>query len=440
MTDQNKQQISVDWKEATLGDYISIKHGFAFKGEYFSEQENENVLLTPGNFNIGGGFKANKFKYYIGSFPEEYILRAGDLIVTMTDLSKDGDTLGYPAKVPHYENRNFLHNQRIGLVQFKRKDLDRDFLYYLMCTRNYQKSLVNSASGSTVRHTSPNKIREHKSLFPSFPEQQAIASVLSAFDDKIELLREQNKTLEAIAQTLFNRWFVEFNFPDENGQPYLDSGGRTIDSELGEIPEGWEVGRLDDVIDYVVDNRGKTPPLSEKGYKLLEGFNIFCEETFPVFYQGEKQKKVSEKIYGSWFRKGHPEYLDILCATVGTLPKWCFAPKNIDFCIAQNIISLRVNREVCSPFYIKHLFNSHYFINLFNGRLITAVQPSIKVPHMLDMPIIIPEKLINKQFDDLIDPFYDEIHNNYSQIQTLSQFRDTLLPKLMRGEVRVKGF
>ncbi len=84
-----------DWREVKLGDFIKVKHGFAFKGEYFSELENENILLTPGNFKIGGGFKLDKFKYYHSSVPSDYILGDGDIIITMTDLSKEGDTLGY---------------------------------------------------------------------------------------------------------------------------------------------------------------------------------------------------------------------------------------------------------------------------------------------------------------------------------------------------------
>lgn len=82
-----------NWKTYKLGDLIEIKHGYAFKGEYFSDKPSENILLTPGNFNIGGGFKSDKFKYYVGEPPKEYVLKENDLIITMTDLSKAGDTL-----------------------------------------------------------------------------------------------------------------------------------------------------------------------------------------------------------------------------------------------------------------------------------------------------------------------------------------------------------
>src|SRR5439155_22838295 len=89
------------WTSRTLSKVIAIKHGYAFAGKYFAEEPPRDILLTPGNFAIGGGFKGDKFKYYRGSVPEEFVLRTGDLLLTMTDLSKQADTLGYPAFVPH---------------------------------------------------------------------------------------------------------------------------------------------------------------------------------------------------------------------------------------------------------------------------------------------------------------------------------------------------
>src|SRR5690242_5162290 len=107
------------WKPYKLGDLVEIKHGFAFKGEFFSDVPSANVLLTPGNFNIGGGFKSDKFKYYVGEVDDDYVLKKNDLIVTMTDFSKAGDTLGFAAKVPEQVRVKYLHNQRLGLIQFK---------------------------------------------------------------------------------------------------------------------------------------------------------------------------------------------------------------------------------------------------------------------------------------------------------------------------------
>jgi type I restriction enzyme S subunit len=223
-----------EWKKTKLGDLIDVKHGYAFKGEFFTEIPTENVLLTPANFHIGGGFKHGKFKYYDGEFPQEYILKGGDVIITMTDLSKMGDTLGYSAKIPK-NNKNFLHNQRLGLVIPISENINIDFIHWLLRTREYQKTIVGSCSGSTVKHTSPSKIRGYVFLLPSFPEQKRIADVLSCFDAKIENLRRQNETLENIAQTLFKHWFIDFEFPNADGKPYKSSGGVMVPSEGSDL-------------------------------------------------------------------------------------------------------------------------------------------------------------------------------------------------------------
>src|SRR5258708_38022 len=126
------------WMPIALGELIDIKHGFAFKGDFFRDNPPGDILLTPGNFAIGRGFKADKFKYYVGSFPNDYILEEGDLIVTMTDLSKNADTLGYPALVPKAQTYHYLHNQRLGKIVFRAgAPITKDFLYFLLCSKPY---------------------------------------------------------------------------------------------------------------------------------------------------------------------------------------------------------------------------------------------------------------------------------------------------------------
>ena len=141
------------WKEVKLGEIINIKHGYGFKGEFFSDEETENILLTPGNFNIGGGFKADKLKYYAGPINENFILNENDVIVTMTDLSKMADTLGFSAKIPRDSSKKYLHNQRIGLVELINNTFDLDFIYWLLRTESYQRYIAGSAIGATVKHT-----------------------------------------------------------------------------------------------------------------------------------------------------------------------------------------------------------------------------------------------------------------------------------------------
>lgn len=232
------------WKVISLGEIIEVKHGFAFKGEFITEKINENILLTPGNFQIGGGFKSDKLKFYEGQVPEEYLLKSGDIIVTMTDLSKDGDTLGYSAKVPSDSN-NYLHNQRIGLVKFRNENFSKDFIYWLLRTPHYQKCIVNSATGSTVRHTSPNRIQQYNFALPiEFNEQESISNFFNSFENKIELLKSQNKTLEEIIQTIYKEWFSKYNIGDF-------------------LPDQWRIKKLKECGNIIC---GKTPPKSNQNY------------------------------------------------------------------------------------------------------------------------------------------------------------------------------
>src|SRR5437667_7636982 len=124
-----------EWAEVALGDVIDVKHGFAFKGEFIHDEPQGDVLLTPGNFAIGGGFKADKFKYYDGPVPDEFVLGERDLLVTMTDLSKQADTLGFPAFVPtRTDARRYIHTLRLGKVFRKdREALDTRYLHYVFC-------------------------------------------------------------------------------------------------------------------------------------------------------------------------------------------------------------------------------------------------------------------------------------------------------------------
>ncbi|MDX4950539.1 restriction endonuclease subunit S [Proteus mirabilis] len=151
------------WSNSNLNELIDIKHGFAFKGDYFSDRETNDVLLTPGNVRIGGGFKFDKYKYYAGPIEKNYIFSSGDIFVTMTDLSKTSDTLGYPAIVPETTGKVFHHNQRLGKVILRKHPASHSmFIYYTLCSVAYRQFILGSATGTTVKHTSPKKILSYK--------------------------------------------------------------------------------------------------------------------------------------------------------------------------------------------------------------------------------------------------------------------------------------
>lgn len=220
-----------------LGDYIRIKHGFAFKGEYITAENNGVVLVTPGNFEIGGGFKEDKCKFFNGDYPKEYVLSPYDLIVTMTDLSKQGDTLGYSALVPK-TNRVYLHNQRIGLVDVYNPKADKMFIYWLMRTQKYQKTIVATSSGSTVKHTSPSRIYDVEVDLPPIDVQKKIAAILSALDEKIAINRAINDNLEAVLAASHSKMFFSKDTSEHSklGELMTFGNGKSRPKTDGPIP------------------------------------------------------------------------------------------------------------------------------------------------------------------------------------------------------------
>src|SRR5437016_1023077 len=173
-----EQKVSLrGWRETRLGGLIHIKHGYAFKGEYFSSS-GPFVVLTPGNFYDEGGFKdkGDKEKHYVGEVPKDFILKKGDLLVAMTEQAEG--LLGSSAIVPSSDY--YLHNQRLGLVtEIDKTQIDRKFL-----------------SGTKVRHTSPSRIYEVTVSIPPLATQRRIAEILSAYDDLIENNARRIKILE----------------------------------------------------------------------------------------------------------------------------------------------------------------------------------------------------------------------------------------------------
>jgi len=175
----NSRQLPKGWVEKKLGDICSIKHGFAFKSQFFTSEESDYVLLTPGSFYESGGYReqGEKTKYYIGKIPDGFILNKNDFLFAMTEQAIG--LLGSPLIVP--ELNKFLHNQRLGLVQvFDRIDWHNDFFFYQFNTQEFRAAVQSSASGVKVRHTSPNKLGAISIRYPpSIVEQKAIADNLN---------------------------------------------------------------------------------------------------------------------------------------------------------------------------------------------------------------------------------------------------------------------
>ena len=399
-----------------LSDYIKIKHGFAFKGEYFSNQPTSNILVTPGNFAIGGGFKADKFKYYKGAIPEDYVLKENDLVITMTDLSVDADTLGYSALIPDDEKKTFLHNQRVGLVQKKKEGIDFGYLYYLMRTRPYQKYVVSTATGSTVKHTSPDRIANYEYDFPILSTQKKIAEILSAYDAKIENNNFIIKKLEATAQTLFDEWFVNFKFPGHEKV-------KMVDSEMEKIPEGWKVGKVSDLGNIVC---GKTPSKSHAEYfggnipfiKIPDMHDqVFINTTEDSLTEaGENTQKNKTVPAGS---------ICVSCiATVGLV-----SITTQDSQTNQQINTLVPNSEELLEYLYFTLVGMKSDLQAIGSGGSTTLNVNTSVFSGLET--LIPNKEVVKEFHRVVSKMFDEIKQLTIENVSLRSQRDRLLIKLI---------
>ncbi|MFK1708472.1 restriction endonuclease subunit S [Klebsiella quasipneumoniae] len=192
------------WIFSDLSKLIDIKHGYAFKGEYFSDKATNDILLTPGNVRIGGGFKFDKFKYYDGEVPKDYIFEKDDIFVSMTDLSKECDSLGYAARIPYQEDVRFLHNQRLGRVIIgKHASSAKEFIYQVLVSQDYRNTVLGSVTGTTVKHTSPSKILSHVIPHSRNGEvEKKFDSICSSYSLSISKNNENNRILLQLRDTL----------------------------------------------------------------------------------------------------------------------------------------------------------------------------------------------------------------------------------------------
>ena len=329
----------------------------------------------------------------------------------------------------YYINKPFWTVDTLFWTQVDSSKILPKYLYYNFKTLDFASKDV----GSAVPSLTTSLLNEIKITIPELKEQKAIASILSALDDKIELNLQMNKTLEEMAMALYKHWFVDFG-------PFKE--GEFIDSELGKIPKGWEVKKFDDFIDKIIDNRGKTPPLSKEKteYLLFETYQLTREKLFPDSFQNNKAKYVTKDIYNDkkWFRKGHPQYLDILFATVGNgIPNWSFMYENNGVGIAQNVVGIRPKKEIPSIF-LRCAFESKSFLQQFEGYVIRTAQPSIKLSDLSRIDIISAPNEIIKSWSNIVTPLVEQVYSQYKETQTLTQLRNTLLPQLISGKIRVK--
>ena len=383
----------MSWSPVTLGEIIEIKHGFAFKGAFFSDA-GKYILLTPGNCHESGGLKlkGSKEKYYTGDIPEDYLLSTGDLLVVMTDLVNTAPILGGAFIIP--EDDTFLHNQRLGLVIIKDKiRIHKKFLYYLLNTNTYRGQVRGSASGATVRHTSPDRIKRCELRIPdSTKEQDHIASILSAYDDLIENNRRRIQLLEQAARLLYKEWFVYFRFPGHEHIKITDG-----------VPEGWDKKTIGE---------------------------------FAPFKYGKALKK-DERVPGPFSVYGSS-------GIVGTHEKALATGPSIVVGRKGNVGSIYWSKDDFHPidtvYFIEaeHCTTYLYYVLLHTQFINTDVAvPGLNRDLAHSRTLLIPDNKILAIFEQDVVVIHDHIDQLTKYNKALTKARDLLLPRLMNGELAV---
>jgi type I restriction enzyme S subunit len=395
--------------ESSLGDYFRIKHGFAFKGEHFSDS-GEFVLLTPGNFNEEGGFRRRpeKDRHYLGDFPESYILDPGDVIIAMTE--QGAGLLGSSAWVP--DGEQYLHNQRIGLItDLDETELSRRFLYYLFNTREVRGQIYASATGTKVRHTAPERIYRVKVHIPKLKEQTKIAEILTAYDNLVENNKRRISLLEDSTSQLYKEWFVRLRFPDHEHFKIVDG-----------VPSGWAKMPFSELAEFLNGFAFKPAHLGEKGLPVVK---------IPELKSGVT-KKTPRNTGEAVPSKYHLTDGDLLFSWSGTLAVNVWSDGSA--LLNQHLFKVTPKQMVSKAFL---MFALREAMPSFMNETTGATMKHIRRSALEKVCAIFPTGRLLEEFEDIATSNYDQILCLRKQLSVLAYARDLLLPRLMSGEIAV---
>ncbi len=421
------------YKSTTLGEYVSIQGGFAFKSNDFSNIENNRVIKIK---NIRHGFVDYNDTSYVSDqikkLTKNWLTKPGDILISMTGSGQNApDSLvGRVAKV-YSKDPQSLINQRIGRLFLKNKDkIDIDFVFYFLSQRQTQNLLVSDATGSANQVNISAKTIESLD-FPSvsFEDSKYIAHILNLFEWQIKNLKETNATLESIAQTLFKSWFINFDPVHAKQQGRLPDGmdAETAalfpdsfeTSELGEIPKGWNYVSLREVV-TIYDS--KRIPLSGMDRSKRKGI-------FPYYGAAALMDWVDDYLFdGVYLLTGE----DGSVADINGFPIIQYVWGKI--WVNNHAHVLQGKDEICT----EHVMLSLKQTNI-NPFITGAVQAKISQANMWRINFLRPSLDVSEKFTKFIEPLFTQIRHNTDKAQTLSKLRDILLPRLISGRLRIKN-
>lgn len=397
-------------KKYKLGEILDVTRGASLSGEHYAT-EGEYIRLTCGNFDYQNNcFKENTSKknlYYIGSFKPEFLMEEGDIITPLTEQAIG--LLGSTAIIP--ESNKYIQSQDVAKIVCKEELLDKNFAFYLISSNMVKKQLSAAAQQTKIRHTSPDKIKNCTVWIPDLSMQKRIGILLKTIDQKTSINRAINQNLEALAKQLYDYWFVQFDFPDENGRPYKSSGGKMVWNEKlrRNIPFNWSVTNIGNILDKVIS----TPRLSTNEY-FLSGKYPVIDQTTGIYYAGFTDREDAVV-------KQYPAVIfgDHSCAV-----------KYVNFPFVRGADGTQIMIPKIPQISIEYLYYVVKGIKLGKGY---ARHFSL----LKDQPIIVPANNVAQNFKNIAQKLLNQITKNREEILSLTKQRDELLPLLMNAQVSV---
>ncbi len=342
--------------------------------------------------------------------------KTGDVLISAAGTI--GRTVVFDGKDAYFQDSNIVW------IENDESKVLNEYLFY--CYKNIRWT---TSVGSTILRLYNDDIRNTDIIVPPLSEQKKIASVLSALDDKIALNKKMNQKLEAMAKRLYDYWFVQYDFPDKNGNPYKTTGGKMEYNPTlkREIPAGWEVNVVGNVCETVL---GGTPSTENERFwnGNIPWLNSGEVAEFPIL---NAEKSITEDAV----KNSATAYLPAGSVTLSITRHLRPSIMAIDACINQSVAGIKENDILKNGYLYPYLVNEIPRLNTLRGG---AQQPHINKDTVDKSPIVIPAQKILQQYYEKVIPLYKEIVGKAKESQKFTALRDKLLPLLMNGQVVVE--
>jgi type I restriction enzyme S subunit len=410
-----------EWRQHKLGEIATVIDSLHKTPSYI-----ENGFSMVRVTDIKGGFLKLKntlkvSKDVFEDFSKKHKATKGDIV-----MSRVG-TYGVTCLVK--DEVNFCLGQNT-LFLISREN--PEFLFYYL-NSDFAKSQIESlATGSTQKTISLKSIKDIPISIPDLTTQVAIAEILLSLDDKIELNNKINQELESLAQTLFKQWFIDFEFPNENGEPYKSSGGELVDSELGEIPKGWEVKKLDDISNITI---GRTPPRKEHQWFSIDDIDYKWISIRDMGNCGTYIYSTSEYLTEEAVIKFKVPVIDINTVILSfklTVGRVSITTERM--VSNEAIAHLNLKGTVIFPEFL-YLYLKQFNFDTLGST--SSIATAVNSKSIKSIPLISPNEEVLIKFKELVLSIFSRINNLTFENRDLTNLRDTLLPKLISGELEI---